>query len=234
MTTNDVPVTDDYKLPDDLAVLLDGKVEPKVQTLIDKAKARIASRTEFAHLTDQERAFVVALVERAKTHGLLGYRSTGMRTCRVCGTKCGYRKVARTSKWKTKGEDDYDNPILVRGIDFVDSFVRMTGYPSLGACSVCVAKLMPDILRALESVPHERKYWPTGPSRWAKFSKMKCECGWRGHEGQMTRRPTLMGDGAYPAGCPSCGRQNSLFVSHVKHNNDEKPDFVVVEVPTKS
>ena len=209
--------TESFDLTDDVAVLLDGKVDPKQQTKVDAAKRRVSMRTTFADLNDAQRKFLDAVVSEATCKGRLVYQTTQLRRCNVCGEACEYRKVARTSKRKRRGDTDYDSPIYLSGIEFADCFVRMTGFPSVGACKKCVAELMPKIEQVLADVPHERKRWPSGPSKWTQYAHKHCKvCGWRGHEGQMERRPTIMGDGTYPAKCPSCGAENHLFQTNVE------------------
>ena len=53
-----------------------------------------------------------------------------------------------------------------------------------------------------------------------RYDDVKCKlCGWEGHEGQMGRLPTLIGDGSYPAYCarrPECRAENGWGRSDVE------------------
>lgn len=56
-----------------------------------------------------------------------------------------------------------------------------------------------------------------GAPLWTRHSNRRCtKCGWEGHEGEMGRLMTLMGDGYYPALCPECGAGDRLFSRDVE------------------
>ena len=204
--------TESFDLTDDLAILLDGRVDAKQQTRIDAAKRRIEMRTSFAALTDAERKLLNQIADCARNQGLLQNRASQLRLCKVCGESGGYHTVKRSSRYKTRGELDYDSPKYLSGIEFQDSFVTMKGYISTGACKTCVDRLMPHIETVLADLPHERKWWPGQVSKWKRNRNHLCtKCGWTGHEGEMRRTQTLVGDVDYPSGCPNCAAENRFF-----------------------
>lgn len=205
-----------YFLTDDQAVLLDGLLDAKQQMLVDAAKRRIAMRKQFPDLSDGERKLLEGLVAEARTNGLVIWRHKSIRRCAVCEKFAGYAVVSRNTRTKRKGEQDFDKPLSMFGVEFANRFVSFEGSVSLGCCVNCAKNLAPHIETILSEVPHERR-WPNFSSKWKKYDNCKCgKCGWDGHEGQMIRHPTIMGDGTYPAECPQCHAMNTLFSTVIK------------------
>ena len=75
-------------------------------------------------------------------------------------------------------------------------------------------RLVPVLAEALRDVDCEvpAKLRAEGAPKRVRYQNRRCtECGWEGHEGQMIREQTVLGDGTYPAGCPSCRASNRFL-----------------------
>lgn len=200
-------------LTDDEALLLDGKVSSNAQATIDAIKR--ARELASAEGCDTKIAdFIAKAIEAAKTSGRLVFRHAEVRCCGLCGKSGGYRQYSRSSRWHRKGQTDFSKPIYLYGVDLIDSFVRIKGSPELGCCDACWKTVKPLLARNLEGVHAEIPESITGhPPKFKWHQNRKCsKCGWAGHEGQMGRNVTLMGDGTYPSTCPQCKAKN-VFLS---------------------
>jgi hypothetical protein len=202
------------KLTDEELILLDGKCRPEIQKAVDAAKDRLSSCKKLPNLTSSEAGFVADVVRCAQLKGILSWQPIFLKECKVCGTSCEYRKYLRRGKWHNKGDPDYSHPIYLSGMELDKSRVFMQGYANLGACRKCMTKLIPSLTEALLDVHAEL---PSELSKgksptYKRWDNMQCtECNWTGHEGQMRRLRTMMGDGTYPGGCPNCKAENHLF-----------------------
>jgi hypothetical protein len=192
-------------------VLLDGQCSGSVQAVVDQAKARLAMVARLGGLTAARAGFVADVVGYAAKHGELRFSRTRMRRCAVCSSAPVPPYVLYKSGPR-RGKPNYDTPQYLDGIDFGLSFVKMDGwYPELGCCACCVDVVQPCLVAELENVPAQlpARLTATGVSRWSRCGNRRCtQCGWTGHEGQMRRGRTVMGDGTYPAGCPECPAAN--------------------------
>lgn len=214
-------------LTDEELVILDGKCRPETQKYVDEAKVRLHTISLLSDVPADDAAFIARVLIEARTNGELCHRYTSMHQCEVCKVKKTYRTFSRRSRNHDKGDPDYDHPILIRGVELAKRFVIMEGYPTLGCCSKCFERLLPILSDKLESVECELPGQFATSTKYKKYLNRKCVCGWVGHEGQMKRLPTLMGDGKYAGGCPSCGRENKLFGQTFI---SIEPGFVVVKV----
>jgi hypothetical protein len=198
-------------LTTDEMILLDGKVRPEIQAKVDEAKNAKAIEG-FVDNAAQAR-FIAEAVKEAKENGILVCRHISLYCCSYTGKSAGYGTHKRNGKWHRKGETDYSKPLSMPGVDLVDTFVRVRGHATLGCCQEFWDAVRPKLAIQLQDVKAEIAEGITGhPPKWKRFPKRRCrKCGWEGHEGQMRRRPCLMGDGTYPAGCPKCDAANILF-----------------------
>jgi hypothetical protein len=201
-------------------LLLDGKCGIETQKIVDLAK-QAASFGE-----SPQAKFAAQVVEFAKANGAVDFVNTSLSYCSVCGETAGYAKHKRSTQYHQKGSNNTAKRLYLPGIDFKKrGFISVKGYSSLGCCLSCLetAKLM--ILSGLEGVQVEIPERFSGKSPiYKKYEKVKCSCGWEGHEGEMKKLPTLMGDGSYPGECPSCGKRNGMFVTNIERTGD----FVVI------
>lgn len=208
----------EVELTDAELALLDGKCSPKVQREVDSAKSRMAMANQTPDIPQSAIRLIQKIVDTAKQDGELTFYYTSIKSCDVCGEKGGYRQYTRSSRYHRKGETDYDHPNYLNGVELKRSFVRMQGYVSVGCCSECFAKYKPAIAEALKNIPAEIPEAIAGiKPLYKKYDNRQCsKCGWTGHEGQMGKSLTLMGDGYYPSTCPQCGAKNELFSNLVK------------------
>lgn len=192
-------------------LLLDGKVRPEIQKTVDDAKSA-KSIEAFVDNAAQAR-FIAEALKEAETNGILVCRWVSIHHCPYTGKSAGYATYRRHGKWHRKGETDYSKPLTMSGVELADRFVRIRGHVTIGCCAEFWDAVRPKLAARLEGIKAEVAKEITGhPPKWKRFPKRRCKkCGWEGHEGQMRRRNTLMGEGTYPAGCPECDAAN-LFL----------------------
>lgn len=218
-----------FDLTDDEALLLDGKCSPKAQALVDAAKLRVAARSQFAHLSAVDAGFIADVVSHAAAEKKLVYQTRAIDKCKLCGAGGEYARHARTTRSHRRGQINYDRPIRIGGIELRERFVIVTGYVSLGACSACMERLKPDLRAALADLNVEMPDALAGERRWKRWPVVECsKCKWRGHEGEMGKLRTLMGDGWYPGQCPKCPAQNMPFSQAIK--SVDPAEYAIVEV----
>jgi len=200
------------ELTADELLRLDGVVSDEVQGGINKVKDAIALRAE-SSLSESQAVMVVEILQIAREKGKLGYISTPIRRCECCGREGGYHTVRRSTRYKRKGEKDWDSPITFTGYELSDACVRVQHHLTAGYCQYCRPVVEPVLLKRLADIPVQvPKWWPAPLQKWARAQHYECTvCGWKGHEGEMGRSTTLMGDGSYASTCPNCKAQNLLF-----------------------
>lgn len=199
-------------LDDGELLRLDGLCSPETQAIVDRVRRR--REIEGTHgLSPREADFAWAVLNEAAKSKRLIYRTCNIRRCCVCGRNDGYCKVARTTKYKRRGQDDFDRPILFRGVEFADRFIIWEGSPYTGACTACVERVTPALRVELANVEAELPATLMGsPTAYRRFDIRKClKCGWVGGEDEMGWLPTLMGDGRYAGKCPQCGNESRPF-----------------------
>jgi len=202
-------------LTDDEFVVLDGRCTNETQAKVNAAKARVAARGAYGHLTPGVAGLIADAVAEATEHGLLWFANRRIDRCRICKTSAGY---APYKSGPRKGKPNYGRPLTLHGIELADRFVTVQGHITCGGCTDCVNAALPDLREALRGIKVQlpAQLYTDGEPRWVRHRNRQCtSCGWTGHEGEMTRARTLMGDGTYPAGCPSCGTENGFGRSPV-------------------
>jgi hypothetical protein len=213
------------KLTDPEIVLLDGKVRDEVQPEVDAAKARLDAIEDHPDLPDHLARFVADAVTEARANGRLVWHHDRIRSCPLCGRYGGYAKFKSGPR---RGQSNTNRPLSFNGVELARRFVTMEGHVTLGGCVECVETAEPtlrDALRGVEAQVPDRLRADGEPKR-VRYALRRCtECGWEGHEGEMGRRRTIMGDGTYPAACPSCKALNELGRAPV----ERRDGFVVAE-----
>lgn len=214
-------------LTDQELIILDGKCSQEVQAEVDAAKSRLQMRERIGSVDSHIADFVADAVAEAKKNGRLIFEHLQLRACKYCKKQAGYWPYARWSRNHRKGAANYDAPKYFYGINVAHRFIIMKGYASLGCCAECWEKAKPILLAELEGMKCELSKYLTGiEPKYRRYDKMKCsKCNWEGHEGQMGKLRTLMGDGWYRGKCPQCGSENSLFNSVIKPSSG----FVIAE-----
>lgn len=197
-------------LTDDELAHLDGLCSAGVQAEVTAALARQEARRTFPDLTPAHAGFVADCVTEATTNGQLDLSKRRLRRCALCGTSAGYVLFKSGPR---RGKPDTNRPLTLPGFELARRFVSMAGYADLGGCESCVRPVLPVIAEALRGVRAEvpEALHADREPRWRRFPKRACtKCGWTGHEGQMGRLRTILGDGTYPAECPTCGAANTF------------------------
>jgi hypothetical protein len=197
-------------------VLLDGQCRDEVQRAVDRAKDTIAIRTADA-LEEREAAMVAKILDVARSKGRLTFAQTPIDVCPCCGRKDGYWPYARAGRYHRKGAPNYSAPKVFTGWDLDRGFVTVKNHISVGFCTTCRPRVEPVLASRLLSIQAETpKHWTTVPQRFQRHDNRKCtKCGWEGHEGQMRPLLTLMGNGTYQGGCPSCDAENRFLGSEL-------------------
>lgn len=197
-------------------LLIDGKVNPEAQRVIDSAKETYLVQTT-SGLIESEARMVQKIVESSRKELRLDYHAQPIKTCPCCARNEGYWPVRRTSRYKRRGDPDRDNPKTFCGYSINPGFISIKHYISLGFCDSCKDRVLPHILGALKDDQVYINPKLSGePSRFIRHRNRKCKkCGWTGHDGEMIWATTLIGDGKYPAYCPSC-KTGGLFNNDVE------------------
>lgn len=192
------------ELSDTELALLDGRCEPATQVEVDAAKARLAAVAERPDLDPRHAAFVADVVSEARREGVVRWSWTYANHCGLCDTKpYGYAKY---KSGPNRGRRNINKPLQYRCVDLGTSHVR--GYVKLGGCGDCVESLRPLLtdLLARERCQVAPQLAAEGRPLWRRFDRRRCkECGWEGHEGEMGRDRTIMGDGWVPSFCRQVG-----------------------------
>lgn len=199
------------QLTDDELVLLDGACSEKVQAEVDGAKQRITSRSLHPDVAPVLAGFIADVVSEAQTNGEVILRRQRLRRCALCGTAPGYVLFKSGPR---RGTPNYKKPRVIEGYEFARRFVTVQHHAALGGCAECLDPILPliaDALRGVNAQIPDRLRAEGEPKR-VKHPNRRCtKCGWEGHEGQMGRQRTIMGDGSYPATCPACGAGSEMF-----------------------
>jgi hypothetical protein len=199
------------ELTDDELILLDGACTDEVQSEVDKAKLRIAAVQRHTDMPAHVARLVADAVAEGVSHGRLLWQPKRINRCAYCGTDKGY--VAYKSGPR-KGQPNYDRRIKVPGIEMAQRFVTVEGHAAVGGCTDCADAAADAITAELANAPCELPphLRPAGAPPKRRYDRKRCtKCGWEGHEGEMRRLRTVLGDGTYPGGCPSCDNESGLF-----------------------
>jgi hypothetical protein len=205
----------------DLATLVSSQ-DDDVRNAALAAADRLSAPARYAELPAHVAALVADVLAEARKEGRLIYRGVAVSSCRYCGARSEWKKPPRK-----KREIEYP----VSGVEFADRFIVISRHISVGACRVCVDQAMPVLRAELAGKPVQLPsalHVGDAPvfRRWDRCGCKNCK--WIGHEGQLGKLRTLMGDGDYPGKCPSCGAERRFMGP----NPFERLDgFDVVEEP---
>lgn len=223
-------VTRNLSLTDSEMVLLDGACRPDVQAEVDAAKTRLAAASRYADLSPALAGFIADVLAAAKAEGRLRFAGRRLRHCKFCGDSPQPAYVPYKGG-PNRGLPNYKKPRYLAGIDLAPGSVSVDGFVRLGGCGSCIETVKPYLVEALATVRAELPDQLTaeGAVRFRRHDRRRCtRCGWEGHEGEMGRLRTLMGDGTYPGICPGCGaEQPPLSFERVFESAE---GFAVVEV----
>lgn len=215
--------TRSYKLTDEEALLLDGKVRDDVQKLVTAARGRLAAVLDHPDLSPELAGFIADVVSEAEERGRLILRWEWVMWCPVCRNDAGY-VLFKSGRRKGKPRKRR----YLQAVELASRFVTVKGSVALGCCSECLAAVEPALVSALASARAEipKRFVAEGRPDWRRWELRRCKgCGWEGHEGEMRELPALMG-GRYRGGCPACPAENRpLGPTRI----ERRDGFVVVE-----
>lgn len=219
---------------------LDGTCSPTTQGIVNKMLSEAGLAIIYnvpAHIA----AMVQSIITIAKAKGKIEYRVQQAARCPCCDRREGYYNYSRTTYHKifgnrypnhVKGQPDYNSPKRFTVYDLGRSCVTNTVFT--GYCEQCKPIIEPVLKAELIKVDYAhpmlygKPVWLDLSTRFKHYDRRKCkDCGWEGGENLMRRRPTMMGDGDYPAGCPKCPAV-SLFFGRNPFEN--APGYVLVPV----
>lgn len=211
------------------AMRLDGHCRPEVQVVVERARDTLALAG--SGLVEKQAAMVARIVATAREKGRLTFTRTLITSCPCCGRRDGYHVYPRAGRYHRKGAPNFSKPKTFMGYDLDRGFVSVQHHISVGFCETCRPQVEPVLVPLLAKVQVDcPTYWEAAPHRWVRHENKVCTaCGWEGHEGEMRQALTLMGDGFYPAGCPSCDAENRPLTRPVIERRD---GFTLVERPT--
>lgn len=201
-------------------ILLDGKVNEKVQKTINTAKMEKGFGFDNPSVNE-------ALAEAMNT-GKLTWRYKQISNCEYCGKKRDYYTYARDSRYHRKGEKNHDAPKYYSGMKFNEGFVTMQGYGDM--CTDCFEKYKKAMIDYIidNDLPIEIQKNDYKITKYLKDPICICyKCGKEMRESEMGRHSTMMGNGDYPSKCPHCGAE-SLFLGN-SHKPTDK--FVMILNP---
>lgn len=184
----------------DLATLI-GSADPEVSSAARAAGDRLAAVTRWPGVPSCAAALIADVIAEAKREGRLIYRGVAASYCSYCDAR---------SKWEKPKRRRREHEVKVSGIEFADRFIVISGHISVGGCRACVDQALASLKTELTAFPVElpAALRTDGAPTYQRWDLCRCKrCGWRGHDGQLGKLRTLMGDGYYPGKCPSCGAE---------------------------
>jgi hypothetical protein len=184
-------------------LLLDDKCRPEIQEKVNEAKQNLSFNTG--------NELINSVIGYAVRDGEFRVNRASIGSCSYCGKERRYAKYSRDSRARyghRKGETNYDKPIYYGGYQF--GGVTIQG--GAGMCNECnethqyiefikqyiINNNLPVQLR--ENTKYKKD-----------LEKICFRCRTIIYESEMSKRPTMMGDGSYPAGCPHCKSESNFF-----------------------
>lgn len=197
-------------------ILLDGKVSESVQKIIETAKKENSVGFELPVMNE--------IILRSEETGKLNWAYKEIRNCRYCEDKpYDYNRYPRNGKYHNKGDKNYDKPKYYRGLKFNEGFVTVTGLGDM--CSDCCEKhnvienLVNYIINNDLKIEIQKNNFVE--TKYVLDKKKICyKCDSEMYESEMKRKSTVMGNGTFASGCPSCGAESSAFGYSHKHTNE--------------
>lgn len=204
----------DVPLSVDELLRLDGTVNLKAQAVIDKVKGVLSLGDD-----NPETRFLASVRECAEKEGRLVWRHKRIGKCHICGFSGDYPMY---KSGPNKGRTNWNGPVSTKpGVELKEAFVTINGHVWVGGCAECVERLLPQIIECLKQVPCARPpqlQTDDYPAYKWSYERVCKKCGWRGHEEEMGKERTIMGDGWFPCKCPNCTASNYAFRTEIESN----------------
>lgn len=202
------------ELPLNELLKLDGNTSEVIQKVINEAKKESSYGFDLPVMNE--------IIKQSEKNGKLKWTHKSIRSCDYCDKKPDYKTYPRSSRYHSKGDKNFNKPILYSGVKFNEGFITISGYGDM--CLDCCNKhqvkerIIDYILNKnlkIEIMKNEYK-----PGKYLKDDIRLCYgCNEEMLESEMTKEMTLMGDGYYPSGCPKCGAKSLPFGSNHKITN---------------
>lgn len=204
-------------LTDTELILLDGKCSEKVQKRVNLAKDRLSLQSILTNIKPEYSSFIADVVNEAKTEKKLIYKSKYIHRCGVCKKSAGYAKYTRSTGYHRKGQENFDKPLIMDGIELAERFVVFKDTAILGCCYDCFKEIKPFLVQELKSVEAELPEALMGvKSKYKKCEIYSCTiCNWTGSESQMGFVNAVF-EGKYKGKCPQCSAKNEFFSTKIK------------------
>lgn len=183
------------------ALLLDGKVGPEAQALVDQAKGA----SQFKYLLPHQAVMLAEVAAKAREAKIVTSDWRSARYCPFCKKDVGYYKFKSGPR---KGQDkDIEKSMSVRDLD--KGFCIVKNRVFTGYCRDCEPIAQLALRIALAGVQAEIPGdLATGP-RYSRHELYACACGWKGDDTQL-----LEADNGFRTAktmCPACRAQPRLF-----------------------
>lgn len=205
----------------DELILLNGKVDEKVQKTIDNAINENSMGFEIPVMGE--------IITKSLEKGTFSFRYKQINRCGFCDKKATYYRRTRNSKWHNKGDFDYSKPMKYNGVKFNEGFVTIEGNGDM--CTDCCKKY--DVINTIQKyiIDNDLKIEIVSrdfTSKYLKDDVRTCfECGEEMFESEMGTSPVMMGGGSYPSTCPKCKAHSQAFGK--SHGMTNKFGFILNE-----
>jgi hypothetical protein len=202
-------ITTPVRLTETELLSLDGVCSLDVQIEVNGAKER--ARLIAQHAISESIAVVVELILReVRVSGVAVTHPKSLRGCRWCGRNAGYATRKRWSSLGPPGTPNYDAPLHMSGVEYVERFVVVTGYSSTAACHECAKVIEPVLMVEMagwvaEIAPRLRA---PGAKVWVRSPDQHCTtCDWRGPKAELATDAVSK----HWRCCPKCGAHNTHY-----------------------
>ena len=201
--------TEKAPLSFDEALILDGRVNEKLQAIIDTMKAEAAIGLPVATANG-----VIRLALKAGRLRIV-YKGFGVRFCPQCDRFAGYAKYPRNGKNHCKGDTNLGKPLSFPSYKFsVGGSVCQECSDEHGIVDMIISHIIDNDLQ-IELQARGAK------TRWVKDDQQQClKCKETMFESEMKRLHAVMGQGTYPGGCPHCGAKSLPFGPSHENTHD--------------
>lgn len=164
-----------FNLTNEQAIMLDGHVDKKEQSLINLAKLRIQFKKKYPE--NDKAWFVADLIHEAKKNGIVTFKYGCGKFCCLCDKKASYAKYTRNSRYHKKGQLNYDKLIPISLIEFHDAYIKFQNHVTLGCCNDCWQIIKPIAKKHLNKIKAEISTKICPNNKYKRFLIQQCkEC----------------------------------------------------------
>jgi hypothetical protein len=199
-------LTQSVKLTNPEILSLDGICRPETQAIVDAVKSAEAIKMKLSTLPRPIAELCGRIAAEAIKEGILeeSFVRMSRQHCECCDAYAGYAPYKSTTYNHQKGDPNYKKPRYLSGSHFNGGFM----------CNECwdsgAGRALVDTLKDYP-VEIPKRYTAGKEPKWRKMKNKECQCGWKGHEGEMPHEMNFYCNGTYPARCPACNIKNTPF-----------------------